>query len=69
MKDDVIEMYKEGFTTKEIAEETSLAIGTVGAYIYSTGINKNPQIREVHLRMKIRKMISEYEAEFKEKFV
>jgi DNA-binding NarL/FixJ family response regulator len=64
MKDAVLELYEEGMTIREIAEELGLAIGTVGTYIYTSGLNKNPKAREAQLLMRIRRLIAEYETEF-----
>lgn len=64
MKQEVLELYEEGFTISEIAEETGLAPSTVGVYIYSSKINKDPKAREAQLRAKVRKLVDEYENEF-----
>lgn len=64
MKEEVIEMYKDGISISDIADSTGLAPSTVGVYIYASKINKDPQAEEAQLRRRIRDLISEYEQEF-----
>lgn len=66
--EELIELYKEGLTMGEISEETGLASSTVGAYIYKEKINHDPAIMEVRKRAVIKRMISDYEEEFKIKW-
>lgn len=68
MRDDILELYKEGHTHAEIAEETGLAPSTIGVYIYKSGINKDPAIMESRRRVQIKRMIEEYEKEFNQIF-
>lgn len=68
MNETVLDLYREGLTVKEIAEEIGLAHSSVEQYIYKSRINKDPEARATQLRVKIRKMIAEYETEFGEKF-
>lgn len=46
MKEEVIEMYKDGISISDIADSTGLAPSTVGVYIYASKINKDPQAEE-----------------------
>lgn len=64
MREDVLILYKEGCTHAEIAEECGLAPSTVGQYVYASKINKDPEIREIRARARIKRMIEEYEEEF-----
>lgn len=68
MNETVLDLYREGLTVKEIVEETGLAHSSVAQYIYKSRINKDPEACATQLRVKIRKMIAKYEAEFGEKF-
>lgn len=68
MKEEVIELYREGLTYKEIAEETGLAPSTVQMYVYQIGANHDLQIRQNRMVVAIRKMIEQYETEFGEPF-
>lgn len=64
MKEEVLEMYMEGMTAKEISENTQLSYSTVQQYIYSSRVNKDLRAREIQLITKIKKLIQEYELEF-----
>lgn len=65
----VLDMYPEGLSAREIAEEIGSSIGSVEATIYKYKLNKDPVNREVHQRMRIKKLIAEYEEEFKQRFL
>lgn len=64
MKEEVLELFKEGYTVREISDMTGLATGTVGTYVYSTGINKNMDVRERQLKSRIERLTAEYEKNF-----
>jgi len=64
MKEDVLEMFRDGMSIREIADATRLARGTVGTYIYSSGIQHEPRVQEVQLRAKIRRLVDQYEERF-----
>ena len=64
MKDDVLEMFRDGMSIQEIVDATGLSHGTVGTYIYSSGIQHEVGVQEVQLRAKIRRLVEQYEARF-----
>lgn len=64
MKDDVIEMYMQGHSVKEIEEETGLAYGTVHAYISSSGIRRDPHVQERQAWHRIKRLIDDYKSKF-----
>ncbi len=63
-KEEAIEMYKEGHSMDEIADELGITKSTVGTYVYSSGISSDFQVREVRARAYIRRLIEKYEKEF-----
>lgn len=68
MKEEALELYKQGYTHREIAEELGLAPSTVGTYVYASDLSHDPAIRELRTRVRIKTMITNYEEEFKTKF-
>lgn len=68
MKEEVLEMYRDGATYDEIEEATDLAPGTIRAYVYDSKINKDMSIMQVRMYRKIKDLIAEYEEVYNQKF-
>lgn len=68
MKEEALELYRQGYTHGEIAEELGLATSTVGTYVYASGLAHDPVVRELRMRVKIKTLINNYEEEFNTKF-
>lgn len=65
MKEEALELYREGLTANEIyIELDSLAYATIQAYITSSDLRHDSNVQEAQLRHKIQKLLSEYQEKF-----